>query len=78
VPDAIRVFVDGRPVTLPAGATALDAARAHDPALAGRLAAGEARLTDARGLPVEPGAPVTAGSILRAVARRTAESDADP
>lgn len=77
MPDAIRVFVNERPVSLPAGACALDAARAHDPALADRLAAGTASLTDARGLPVDPAAPLAAGAILRAVGRRAAETDAD-
>jgi hypothetical protein len=77
VPGSIRVFVNERPVSLPAGASALDAARAHDPALAERLAAGTASLTDARGLPVDPAAPVAAGAILRGVSRRAVEPDAD-
>lgn len=77
MPGSIRVFVNERPVTLPAGASALDAARVLDPALAERLATGTASLTDARGLPVDPGVPLAAGAILRAVARRTAGPDAD-
>lgn len=77
MPESIRVFVNERPVTLPAGASALDAARALDPALAERLAAGAASLTDARGLPVAPDGPLAAGAILRTVARRAAGPDAD-
>jgi hypothetical protein len=77
VPESIRVFVNERPVSLPAGASGLDAARALEPALADRLAAGTASLTDARGLPVDPAAPVVAGAILRSVSRRAAEPDAD-
>ncbi|HJS47284.1 MAG TPA: hypothetical protein VJ773_04760 [Gemmatimonadales bacterium] len=78
MPGSIRVFVNQRPVALPAGATALDAVRALDPGLAGRLADGTAALTDARGLPVDPASPVGAGSILRSVSRRAPEPDADP
>lgn len=78
MPGSIRVFVNQRPVSLPAGATALEAVQALDPALAGRLADGTASLTDARGLPVDPASPVGAGSILRSVSRRSAEPDADP
>jgi hypothetical protein len=77
VPESIRVFVNEQPVTLPAGATALDAARVLDPALAERLAAGAASLTDARGLPVAPDGPLAAGAILRTVARRATGPDAD-
>jgi hypothetical protein len=76
VPDPIRVFVNEHPVTVAPGAPALDAARAHDPALAERIAAGAAALTDARGLPVDPAEPLAAGAILRVVSRRT-EPDAD-
>jgi len=63
----IRVFVNERAVSVAAGATALDAVRALDPALADRLAAGDAALTDGRALPVAPDAPVGQGSILRVV-----------
>ncbi len=76
MPDTIRVFVNERAVSLPAGASALDAARALDPALAERLLAGAAALTDARGLPVDPAERLAAGAILRAVARRGSGPDA--
>lgn len=76
MPDSIRVFVNERPVTVAPGAPALDAARAHDPALADRIASGAAALADARGLPVDPAQPLAAGAILRVVARR-AGPDAD-
>lgn len=72
----IRVFVNERAVSVAAGATALEAVRALDPALADRVAAGDAALTDGRALPVEPGAPLGAGSILRVVgAGRRAPAD---
>jgi hypothetical protein len=78
VPQAIRVFVNERPVSVPPGTAVQDAVRALDAGLADRLAAGRAYVTDARGIPVEPAAPLGAGDILRVIvsARRGAEDDA--
>jgi hypothetical protein len=75
----IRCFVNDRPVDLPAGATATDAVRAFDPALVARVAAGEAFLTDGRGIALEPGTVLAAGAIIRAAvsARRTRDEAAD-
>lgn len=73
-------FVNERPVSVSAGATVADAVRAFDSALADRLAAGEGRVTDGRGIDLPLDNPVHAGTILRAVisARRpAAEPDAD-
>jgi hypothetical protein len=75
--EPIRVFVNERPVSVPAGADARAAVAAHDPELAARLDA-DVRLTDARGIAVDPATPLHAGSILRvaATARRDADDDA--
>lgn len=73
----VRVFVNERAVLVPAGATALDAVRAADPALAERVAAGAAALTDARALPVAADAPVAAGGILRVRPTRPGPGGAD-
>lgn len=72
-PESFTVFVNERPVLVPPGASAHGAVRLADPALADRLATGEAVLGDARGLPVDPGTPLEPGVILRVVvsARRT-------
>ena len=67
VPDPLRVFVNGVPVELPRGATALDAVRAADPAAAAAVAAGERVITDSRGLPEDPAAAAFAGAIYRVV-----------
>jgi len=74
----IRAFVNEQPVTVRAGAPAREAVAALDPALAARLDAGEAYLTDARGIRCEPGAPLGPGAILRVVvpARRGPDADA--
>lgn len=73
------VFVDAHPVEMAAGSLARDAVAALDPGLLPRLEDGTAYLTDARGIRLDAGAPLSAGAILRVVksARRAAEADAD-
>ncbi len=66
----VRVFVNERGVSVPAGATALDAVRSLLPEDASAIEAGRLRLTDSRGLPAEPSEPVVAGGIYRVVAVR--------
>lgn len=56
----VRVYVNDRGIDVPAGATALEAARVAGVALDG------VQFTDARGLPCDPGEPLAAGAILRA------------
>lgn len=72
--EGIRAYVNGRGVTVPRGATALDALDAHDAAFGGDEGAavreGRRRLTDSRGLPCAPDTPLAGGSILRVVAAR--------
>ncbi len=65
--DTLQVFVNERLVVVNAGATALDAVRAADPALAARVAAAEASLTDGRAVELSPGAVVAPGAIIRVV-----------
>lgn len=79
-PSSFTVFVNERAVQVPPGADARTAVRALEAGLADRLAAGAALLTDARGLPIDPAAPLFPGAILRVVisARRAAEADAHP
>jgi hypothetical protein len=67
MPDSILVFVNDRGRQVPANATALAAVTAHDPELGRKLSAGEAYLTDARAIRLDPAAPVVAGAILRVV-----------
>ena len=79
--ERIRVFVNERPLDLPAGADALTAAVAFDPAVKARLDADTAHLTDGRGILLAVDAPLASGSILRIVrsGRRGApDADADP
>jgi len=70
VTDTIRAYVNGRGVDLPAGASAIDAVRAWDSAVADQVLGGERALTDSRGLPLEPSTVLVAGSIVRIVSGR--------
>jgi hypothetical protein len=69
-PETLRVFIDGRGVDVPRGASALDAVTAFDPAGAAALRAGEKVLTDSRGLPFDAAAEVESGAIFRLILRR--------
>lgn len=75
--DELRAFVNERPVSVPAGATALAAVQALDPDLAGRVATGGAYLTDGRGIRLPPDSVVAAGAILRVVVPARGVPDAD-
>lgn len=74
MPAEIRIFLNEKGHTLPAGATARDAVALGAPELLTGLAPGQ--VTDARGLPVELDAPLVAGSILRAA--RSARRESSP
>ena len=68
--EVIRAYVNGRGVDVPAGASAIDAVRAHDAQVAELVEAGDRALTDSRGLPLEPSATLSTGSIIRIVSGR--------
>ncbi|MEP6832434.1 MAG: hypothetical protein ABJB74_03530 [Gemmatimonas sp.] len=65
LPPEIRVFVNERGISLPRGATVLDAVQQFSESDGAALAAGRAKVTDSRGLPLEHNAVVTGGSIMR-------------
>lgn len=71
----VRVYVDGRGVDAPAGATPVDAVRLVNASMAERIAAGERRITDSRGLPVVDDAPLYNGAIFRVIANRPRAGD---
>ncbi|HWJ13634.1 MAG TPA: hypothetical protein VNS10_07810 [Gemmatimonadaceae bacterium] len=66
----VRVFVNASGVDVPSGATALDAVRAWDASAAAEVEGGRRLITDSRGLPIDAAATMTAGSIIRLVAKR--------
>lgn len=71
----VRVFVNERGVSVPAGSTALSAVRALFPEDADGIEAGRLRLTDSRGLPTAADAPVNGGAIFRVVTVRDRAED---
>lgn len=73
--DLLTVFVNERPVRVAGGTAAAGAVAALDPDLAARLAAGQAYLTDGRGIRCDPAALVQGGAILRVVVSARAPRD---
>jgi hypothetical protein len=74
----MRVFLNAIPLDLAPGATVREAIAAHDAAMAEQVAAGRARVTDARGIDLPLDASLAAGSILRViVSARRAGADED-
>ena len=65
----VRVFVNATPADVAAGSDVRGAIRTANPVLAARAEAGEALITDGRGIELALDAPVVAGSILRVVVR---------
>lgn len=74
-----RVYINATPIDVPDGSTAADAVRRWDAVVADSLAAGGHALTDSRGLPMAPDAPVSGGAIFRVLpARRRPSPASDP
>jgi adenosine deaminase len=65
----VPVFINERVLAVTAGSSVRDAVALADPGLAHDLGGALVSLTDGRGLPLDPGAPVSAGSIIRAIRR---------
>ena len=79
--DEIPVFVNGHCVRILAGQPAVGAVALHDAELAAQVVAGQAYVTDGRGIRLAADAPVHAGAILRIVVsarREPDEADAHP
>jgi hypothetical protein len=76
---AIPVFVNDRPIRVPAGSEATAAVAQLDQGLADAIATGRAYLTDGRGIDLDPRTRLEPGAIIRVVvsSRRRSEPD-DP
>jgi hypothetical protein len=66
----VRVYINERGVTVPSGASVVDAVHALFPDDADALRSGQARLTDSRGLPVSADEPLVNGAIYRVLPTR--------
>jgi hypothetical protein len=67
----VRVFVNGSGLDVPSGSTALDAVRAWSVDAAAEVSGGTRLITDSRGLPIDAATAMSAGSILRLIAKRS-------
>jgi hypothetical protein len=72
----LRVFVNQRPFSLPAGVTVRDAVAACEPDLLALCDSGVASVTDGRGIAVSLSAPLGNGAILRVL--RTSRQASPP
>ena len=74
-PETIRVFVNGRGLSVARASQVIDAVRTFDPAAADEVIAGARAITDSRGLPVALDSEVSGGSVLRLVSARALRDD---
>lgn len=75
LPPEIRVYVNERGLSLPRGATVMDAVRTFSEDDGTALAAGRARVTDSRGLPLAAGDIINGGTIMRVLPVRDQQTD---
>ena len=68
--NTMRVFVNGTGYDVPTGGTAYDAVALHDADEARALREGGVLVTDSRGLPIDPDAPMFNGAVLRLIPNR--------
>jgi len=68
--DTIRIFVNETPLAIPAGSTVREAVAVHDAALLDPLDAGQAYVTDGRGVTLDHDVSLHGGSILRVIVSR--------
>jgi hypothetical protein len=66
----MRVFVNGVGYDVRAGGTALDAVALHDADEVRAVHEGAVLVTDSRGLPIDPDAPMFNGAVLRLIPNR--------
>ncbi|MEP6473423.1 MAG: hypothetical protein ABJC74_06860 [Gemmatimonadota bacterium] len=63
----LRIYINEKPLTIPAGSTVAMALEAFDPVIAARVNGGAAAVTDGRGLPLTLDTPLSGGAIVRVV-----------
>jgi len=75
--DTVRIYINAKPVDVPASATALDAVEQWDSTQAAAIRSGERMITDSRGIPTTADAPVHNGAIFRIVRARHVADDVE-
>lgn len=71
--DAVRIYIDAKPVDASRGSTLIDALASSQPEQAAQVREGKRMLTDSRGLPAAPDSEVFPGAIYRVVSARSTE-----
>ncbi|MEO8910402.1 MAG: hypothetical protein ABI408_09255 [Gemmatimonadaceae bacterium] len=75
--ETVRIYINARPVEVPAGATALEAVEVWDETAAEAIRSGERLITDSRGIVAANNSAVHNGAIFRIVRARQAADDND-
>jgi len=75
VTDPLRVFVNGKGVSVPLGSTVLDAVRLADAEAADAVLAGTRAVADSRGIAVPSETPLSGGYVMRIVSARALRED---
>ena len=70
--DAVRIYIDAKPVDASPGCKLIDALALASPEDAEAVRSGKRVITDSRGLPAAPDSEVFAGAIYRVVSSRAA------
>ncbi len=73
--ETVRIYINTAGLDVPSAATALEAVEAWDADAAAAVRNGERMITDSRGLPADPQAPVHNGAIFRIVRARQSGAD---
>ena len=73
--EAVRIYINAKPVDVAATATAIEAVEQWDSTQAAAIRNGERMITDSRGIPTTADAPVHNGAIFRIVRARQAADD---
>jgi hypothetical protein len=77
VSQAVRIYINGKPVEVDGTATALEAIESWDAAQGAAIRSGERMITDSRGIPARNDAQVQNGAIFRIVRARQSADDND-
>ncbi len=76
--EAVRIFINAKPLDIDRTATVLQAIESWDPTQAAAIRRGDRMITDSRGIVTSNDTPVQNGAIFRIVrARQTASEDPD-
>lgn len=74
---SLRVFLNGKALSVPPGSTVLDAVLSADRDAADGIRAGTRLVADSRGIAVAANTPLTGGFVMRLISARARSTAAD-